>query len=622
MITQGLNEAQKRAVLSNSPKILCLAGAGSGKTRTLTHRVARLVNDRVGPAHILCLTFTRLAGREMKERLNKLIGPADAKKVFCNTFHAFAVQVLKEVAPRVQDVPEDFGIYDQDDRRDVLYSIIKELNAKTTVKKVLNEYPCPWVDYFREGKDNRENYEEALVVGEYLYRLRKYHAIDLDALIPRVNRIFRDNPDILQEYQQKYQYIFVDEFQDTSDDQMELLALLNPPHLFVVGDDYQAIYGWRGAKIDYILSFPQSELGKGAEVIILEENYRSTRQIVNLANTSIAKNLNQYEKTLRAHRDGPEVSILKNTSESTEHYAVIEQVKRLHNTLKIPLEEIAVLGRTNAIIDTLQMVMKHMSLPCVKLARNEIILDKPDVKQILNWMGLLLSQSNEVALKKALQWPVSFYSNLEVQRAEAEALQKDQPLFDLVNRGSFAQVFSRITARIQETPEENEFNPAFVFRILVQELGLKTYYKDRKLYHRLAALKDAYEFIWEWYQRRKFFGEDFSLAAFLRWLKHRDSQEALMAGKTKGVRLMTVHAAKGLEYTAVILVGLSAGIFPHARCDETGEEEERRLFYVATTRAKEHLILSYHGKPGRFAREVSVKQNWLGENKNYEEVEK
>lgn len=602
-LLMGLSEEQTQAVLSDSPKILCLAGAGSGKTRVLTHRVARLVADRIGPYNILCLTFTRLAGKEMKERLIPLIGEQATRKVFCNTFHAFAVQVLKQWG-RTIGIDQTFTIYDQDDRKDILEEIIADLKARTTVQKVLKKFPSPWVDLrLREVQESPENYEEAMVAKEYLYRCDQYNAIDLDSLIPRVNYLFGTIPQAREDYRKRYAYIFVDEFQDTSDDQIEMLGHLHPPNLFVVGDDYQAIYGWRGAKVEYILSFRQSVLGFGAEVITLEDNYRSTHQIVSLANRSIAHNQHQYKKTLRAHRNGPQINIKTFASEPQEYSGVISEINRL-NGLGIPLHEIAVLARTNQKIDTLQPLLESMNIPSIKLANGDDVLSKPDVQKVLTWMKVLANKEDELSLKKVINWPYETFLRMELKKAEMTARQQDKPLIDVV----MTPMLEEFIAKFEEAVRE-DYTPATWFKALVHLLNLKHYYTDRSLKTRLNDLVNAYNFIWEWQKTKEYFGEDYSPEAFLRWLKYRDIQEKLMTAKKNSVRLMTIHASKGLEFTAVILMGLSKMEFPSPRTKNI--EEERRLFYVAVTRAKEHLtithakeVFDWNGQPHKTAESI------------------
>lgn len=581
-LLDGLNDAQLEAVTSDSSVILTLAGAGSGKTTVLTRRVANLqVNERIGTSNMLCLTFTRLAGKEMKERVMQLVGEQEGMKLFCNTFHAFAVMVLKEWGHEI-GLDKSFTIYDQDDRQAILERIIASFGKRTTLKKVLTRF-----ENCKDVNEERINHpEECRVLEEYSYQLKRNNAVDLDRLIDLVNILWNKSARALEYYQRTYSHVFVDEFQDTSDEQMEMIRLLNAKHLFVVGDDFQAIYGWRGAKVEYIIEFPSHYIG--CHVVKLEDNYRSTHQIVDAANRVIAKNTRQSEKKSVAHKTGIDVVVHHLADEDLERELVINSIKGLKKE-GVNYKNFAVLARTNRQIDRMHLKLEQAQIPSVRVSGNNDVFKKHDIKSMMAWFDFMQNKLDNINLKKALKFPREFIPDMALQQLELDAMMNDIGLYEAIERDDNERFLPVVMNLDENLSKLEDYTPSNCLRILVDVLGIEGFYKSQGLLNRLADAEMAYNNMLVWESSKKALGEDCSLSSFLRYLKHRDIQEKLVEEKD-AVKLMTIHASKGLEFDTVFITGMNQGVFPSKKTQDF--EEERRLFYVAVTRARDHLIIT------------------------------
>ncbi|MEK5070291.1 ATP-dependent helicase [Sporosarcina sp. FSL K6-1508] len=583
-LLEGLNVNQHQAVISTNETILCLAGAGSGKTTVLTTRIAHLFDNRVGTSDMLALTFTRLAGKEMKERVIRLIGEREGKKLFCNTFHAFAVHVLKDWGHLI-GIDKNFTIYDQEDRKSILEAIMQEFGSKATITKTTKAYE----------ENDRSDYEITKILNEYKYRLRQNNALDLDKLVSVVNELWSKHPEALNYYKQMYSHVFVDEFQDSSDDQMDMFRLLAPKNLFVVGDDFQAIYGWRGAKVEYILDFPNEY--PNCEVVKLEDNYRSTKEIVAAANNLISHNENQSQKTLIAHKEGPQVTVLTTGDERMEYEEVLDKIKILYES-GTPYKGIAVLSRTNMQLKRMQEQLERNGIPNIALGRNDIMRNR-DMLFIVSWLQVIVNNKDGRAFYRALTYPEPFLSEREQQVLRLEALKQDKSELAMFQQMNFRQ--SKRFFELGSKISQKHLNGASVAELILytaEVLGVLRDYKEKGLENRIEALENGTKYIEAWQKTKETLGEDNSLSAFLKWLKYRDIQEKLIDEKD-AVKLMTMHGSKGLEFDVVFLVGLVEDTFPSKRGDI---EEERRLAYVGVTRAKKQLFLSHS----------LMKQQWNG----------
>jgi len=593
-LLNGLNDNQRSAVISNAPVILTLAGAGTGKTRTLTHRVAHLNQEcRVGTGQMLCLTFTRLAGKGMKELIIKLIGEEQGKKLFSNTFHAFSVSVLRRWGHKVGLEP-NFTIYDQEDRESILKTIIEEFGGKVTLKKCLECY--------ESGEIPIRKHEIDRVLKEYGYRLKQNNAVDLDKLISIVNILWAVYPEALKEYQNNYTHVFVDEFQDTSDDQKQMINLLAPKNYFVVGDDFQAIYGWRGARVDYILRFPEEY--PGCEVIKLEDNYRSTGAIVAAANRLISFNVNQTEKKLIAHKEGPEIDILVTQSSAQEALIVGKNIEELIYKGTRP-QDIAILARTNRQIENAALYLGGMKIPTQIVSGSDDPFKKNGVRGMLEFMEFLNNKKDNYTFKKCLDFSLRKYSEIELQEIELFALDNGCSLHEATytcSENSSIYPFKKIVEDIEMVVEQGQYIKASqYFKSIDLVLGITELYSSHGQQNRVDDIKKAIATMENWEQGKRNLGESDSVQSFLKFLKYRDIQEKLIEEKP-AVKLMTIHASKGLEFDTVFILGLIQGVFPSK--SNKDEEEERRLCYVALTRARERLILcrsltysDYRGNP-------------------------
>lgn len=608
-LLDGLNEAQRVAVTSSASVILCLAGAGTGKTKTLTQRIARLFQDGVSPENMLALTFTRLAGMEMKERLIKLIGDP-GRKVFMNTFHAFAVSVLHDHGGLIGIEP-NFTIYDQEDRETILQQIITDFGEQTTLKKVLQRFECS------EDEEIAETYakfqEECRVLKEYGYRLWQNNAVDLDRLIGWVNKLWTDCPAILEGYQKRYEYVFVDEFQDTNNEQMRMLELLHPENIFFVGDDYQAIYGWRGAKVEFIIDLPTYR--PDCQVIKLEENYRSSQQIVTAANNVIAHNLHQTQKTLHAQRIGYNVGVFDYPGGLNENYGILSLINQ-SIALGVKPNDIAVLARTNAQIEEVKNFLDSQNVSTQVVSSSDDVFKKSDIKSLMAWLDVICNREDSINLKRALAFPKQYVTPMQLSQLELIALERVISLFGALKEPEspaleFISDLNDILASIPEMDTASEW-----FRVLLDVLNIRGFYHENNTTNRLITLDLVESKIRRWEDSKREAGEDYRLRSFLKWLRYRDIQEKLIQKRQDSVNLMTVHASKGLEFNTVIIAGMNQGVFPSKKTHDL--EEERRLFYVALTRAKQYLFITraenvadWGGKmkktdPSQFIQEMGV----------------
>ncbi|MGO4496483.1 ATP-dependent helicase [Paenibacillus sp. 2RAB27] len=603
-LTSGLNDEQAKAVLSESERILMLAGAGTGKTRTLTRRLAHLnLNCRVGTSSIIAITFTRAAAKEMKERLKPLIGESETKKLVCCTFHALAVRILQEWSQRL-GLDKHFTIYSQEDREEIIKAILTKFGFKTTFSKILDK------------RDKVFMSEEASAWNEYQWQLKRFNAVDIDNLIPKVVDLFRNHADVSEYYRKMWKHVYVDEMQDTSNDQLLFLQLHNPHNLFVVGDDYQTIYSFTGARVKNILEFPQEF--PGTETIKLEHNYRSTRQIVEAANNLISHNVFQTEKTLISTLEGPEVEILSVQDQDIEMDILVRGI--LQKDPKEKYSDYAVLARTNALVEEARNFLRSKGIPCMVISNSDDPLKQPDVKNLLSYLDWIFNPKDEFAFKKVLRFPEMHLSELQIQEAEEVAIRNSEPLWHALIRSDDPKVY-QYGSDLHSIAEDVRgcYFATDAFQMLIRKLKLDDHYEERLLLNRKEDISKALTYILYWTERQEKAGEDYSPSAFLKWVKIRDIQEKFMEERD-AVKLMTVHGSKGLEFENVYLIGMNEGIFPSRNTRDM--EEERRLAFVAVTRAKRFLTITSSkmtrnwGKteemaPSRFIAELKSKGNEL-----------
>lgn len=574
-MSSQLNQAQEKAVKSITKVILCLAGAGTGKTKTLTERIAHLQSERISCSKMLALTFTRLAGKEMKERVIKLVGEAEGKNLFCNTFHAFCVKLLKEWGYLI-GYNKDFTIYDQEDRENIIQIIIKEMKYKA--------HPDEVIEYLNNTFSSKAtNYPDVKgAADEYKNRLLRNNAIDLDGLLIYTLELLTKHLKVQQYVHSQYEYMFVDEFQDSNDIQMQLIKIINPENLFVVGDDFQSIYGWRQAKPEYIINF--EKYYPGCEVIKLQDNYRSTVPIIEAANNLIAHNENQTKKILISHKEGPEIEYFE--TETVDNEVNLVASKILED--KEHYSDFAVLTRTNRQMDPFIEKFKMFHIPYQLVSSKEDPLKKMDIRMALNLLEVILNPKDDMTVKKIINFPKRIINELKLQQIEKEQTDRNITFMEALNNVPEAQNFLGMYERLHQKTFEECYMAEDAFMAVLQELNLKEKYESEGRLSKMDDLEEAHKAICRWQDVQYRLGESTEFSSFLKWMHIKDIQEKLMEEKD-AVKIMTVHASKGLEFKNVFVIGMNRNIFPSKRGNL---EEERRLFYVAITRAKENLYIS------------------------------
>ncbi|ASS75800.1 hypothetical protein CIG75_12915 [Tumebacillus algifaecis] len=594
----SLNQAQQQAVTSDSQVILTLAGAGTGKTAVLTRRIAHLHDEmRVGTSNMLALTFTRLAGHEMKERIAKLIGEEQAKKLFCNTFHAFCVQALRQWGERVGIEP-NFTIYDPEDQEAIIKTVIKECKYKTKVDDVLHD-----INQLASGEEEFMSYESEQAAREYMFRLRRNNAVSLDELLTRTLSLMVQE-DITAYYRNDFKYVFVDEFQDTDGVQMAIIKALAPENLFVVGDDYQSIYRFRGARVENILNF--SNEFEGCETVKLEFNYRSTHEIVNAANRLIQHNQNRTDKKLIADKEGPSIEFHELDSMEAEAFRIVQKANA-YQMAERKYSDIAVLARTNHQLEIVRNQLAAANVPAQVVSQSADIFQKRDIATAIRFVEYVINPSDSRALQACVNFPVTRLTDLEMTRAITEMETTGKTLEDVL-ADSENEAVRHLVGRARSLREGRVFDfwnvdAIEAFKRCSYELGMKVFYEAQGLQNRIEDMIQALRAINRWCRQQEQVGDPYDIQTFIKWLRIRDIQDYYRK-EVDAVQLMTVHGSKGLEFDTVFMIGMNEETFPSKKAVKSEEdlEEERRLMYVAVTRAKRLLVLT---RP----REVTVYKN-------------
>jgi len=588
---EGLNDRQKEAVLATHGPVSVLAGAGSGKTKVLTTRIYHLIREGVLPENILAVTFTNKAAREMKERLSHRLEGASLP--FVATFHGLGREILEKYG-RPLDVPRYFTIFDRDDSERAIKEALKALDVDpkevpprsilSRISKAKSEGYT--LSSFRE-KHSRESFKSRIAAeawARYESTLKKEKALDFDDLICLPVRLLEEHADVRKEVQERFHFIHIDEFQDTNELQGRLAALLcgERKNLFVVGDIDQTIYTWRGATIDNLLSFDHAY--PNAKTIILEHNYRSTKTIVEAANQIIEKNRNRKEKVSVTGNDyGDRIMLHMADTSEREALWIAKETKRRIRAGVAP-EEVAVLFRTNFQSRAIEEAFLHEQVPYRLLGTR--FFDRKEVKDVLSWVRLALDPAREADRMRAVQFPSRGIGKVTLgkltagKRSELRAGEKTKV-------EAFEEIVYGLNAFLPGA------TPSVFVRTVIQRSGIedtlaKGSEEDKERLENakeLATLAARYDYLT---------GEE-GIAAFLADAALAGDQDEMDRPGKSGVTLMTVHAAKGLEFDIVFVAGLEEGLFPHEGMggdEDRDEEEERRLFYVAVTRARKCLILS------------------------------
>ena len=643
MDLSALNPMQKQAAEMLQGPVLILAGAGSGKTRTLTYRIANLIDHGVKPWHILALTFTNKAAREMRERVERLVGE-EAQEIWLGTFHSICVRILRRDIEKL-GYSRSFTIYDEDDQVRVIKDGLKvlgmdesrsqpkEMRAKISGAKNKMLDPDEW---FQDSLKDYQCQQFHDLYSYYEERLRAANALDFDDLLLRTLQLMVDHPPVLDYYRQRFQYVLVDEYQDTNTAQYHFLRLITEENrnLCVVGDDDQSIYGWRGADIRNILDFEKDF--PDTQIIKLEQNYRSTANILDAANQVIAHNVGRKEKTLWTNAgEGEKIHLYSAGDEREEAAWLCERIKRLRQA-QMPYAQMAVLYRNHSLSRVIEEMLTRAGIP-YKVFGGTRFYDRKEVRDALAYLRVIVNPADDVSLVRIINTPKRSIGDATVAILQEYAKREELPLFSVLSDppetlssrprkciGDFALLLMKLTA-LKETLSLSE-----MVTTMLEETGLKAQFERDGSEEAQTRLENLLEFA----AAAKEFetqNDDKTLEAFLEnvsLVTDLDRQEEA----PQYVTLMTLHSAKGLEYDAVFMTGMEEGIFPSIRSqmDENRMEEERRLCYVGMTRARKILFLSYarrrtiynqvtHNSPSPFIREIPerlVLDEWANATRN------
>ena len=641
MILEGLNDKQKEAVLHKNGPLLVLAGAGSGKTRVLTTSIANLIkNEGVDPRNILAITFTNKAANEMKDRIASLLG-MDVGHLWIGTFHSICARILRMNIEKI-GYSSNFTIYDTNDQRTLIKEIINDLgykdeisprDAQNIISSLKNKSISP-NEFLKIDSFYRNHNEYYEIYRLYEKRKYEYNSLDFDDLIEKVLDILKKDQQVLEYYQKKFEYVFVDEYQDTNATQYELIKYFGGYHnnVIVVGDADQSIYSFRGADISNILNFEKDF--NDARVIKLEQNYRSTSNILNTANSLIINNIERKEKNLWTANDtGDEVIYKNNSVESEEGKFVVDEIKKLVN-LGYAYSDIAVLYRTNAQSRPFEEILMK-NLIDYKVIGGLKFYDRKEIKDLVSYLKVIVNPKDDVALKRIINEPKRGIGDKSVEQMAKIASENNISILELITNPTYEQL---LTDRLKKlaykfyNPLKEIFENALKYTItdLINEVLDKSGY--------LKVLESSYSVedraridnINEFISAASEYEENNPDDTIYDYLENLSliSELEKTEDRNNSVTLMTMHAAKGLEFPIVFVVGMDEGLFPGKRSvDEGNVEEERRLFYVAITRAREKLYLTSsevrraYGKPvyyktSRFIDEIKSNIKEL-ENKSF-----
>ncbi|HET7579921.1 MAG TPA: DNA helicase PcrA [Bacillales bacterium] len=613
-LLKGLNDSQQQAVRHTKGPLLIMAGAGSGKTRVLTHRIAYLlVEKEIAPWNLLAITFTNKAAREMKSRVADLTGPSLSEQIWISTFHSMCVRILRRDGDRI-GIKKSFTILDASDQQTVIKQILKELNYDVkkfqprsilgTISSAKNKLKTA-SDFARDMAGDLYEQVVSEVYTEYEKRLRKNHALDFDDLIMTTIQLLERVPDVLEYYQRKFQYIHVDEYQDTNLAQYKLVSMLAERYenLCVVGDSDQSIYRWRGADIQNILSF-EKDYPK-AEVILLEQNYRSTKKILEAANQVIENNFNRKPKKLWTENgDGQKLVYYRGFSEQDESRFVAGKIRDLTMEQGRKYRNIAVLYRTNAQSRALEEALMKSNIP-YNIFGGTKFYDRKEIKDILAYLRLISNPDDDISLTRVINVPKRGIGASTVDKIMAYAVANGLSMFQALGEVEeiglskrFVNVLMEFETQVTNWQKMQEYlSVTELVEEVLDSSGYRQMYASDSSLEAQSRLENIDEFLSVTKQFEKD-NEDTGLVSFLTDLALEADIDQLDEGEqadaADAVSLMTLHSAKGLEFPVVFIIGMEQNVFPHSRSLEDNEEmeEERRLAYVGMTRAEEELYLT------------------------------
>lgn len=612
-----LNEQQKEAVMHIDGPCLVIAGAGSGKTKVLTTRIAYLLEQGISDTNILAITFTNKAAKEMRERLNVLV---PNNRVFVGTFHSFGLKIIRENVEEL-GMNKNFTILDSDDVLSLIKKIMKERGidpkevspyfVRSKISFIKNEFLSDAeIDKFFNTYAEKKVVE---IYHEYIKILKKNNSVDFDDLLKLPVELFKKNSSVLEHYQEHYKYILIDEYQDTNEVQYKLSRMLASKYknIFVVGDPSQSIYGFRGANFRNILDFEKNF--PGTKVVMLEQNYRSTKNILDAANSVIKNNKERKDLDLYSTLgDGVKVKYMRSYDEKHEIALIVDEIKKLLNE-GYTYQDIAIFYRTNAQSRNVEEVLLKHSFP-YKVVGSYYFYNRKEIKDLLCYLRLINNTSDDVSLRRVINTPKRGIGNKSIENLEKEAESLNISMFDAITSGKELE-FKNLILELQK--DALNLSLTELIDDVLDKSGLKKELEQEKNLDSELRLENLMEFksITASYEARtgsvnlNDFLEEISLIADIS--EHQDDDNV--------ITLMTLHSAKGLEFPVVFIIGMEEGIFPHQNAfleGDSGIEEERRLCYVGFTRAKERLYLTnakkrmLYGKtnanpPSRFISEIN-----------------
>lgn len=657
-----LNESQKLPTVHKNGPVMVIAGAGSGKTRVLTYRIAYLMEIGVDPFSILALTFTNKAAKEMKERIGLIVGETNAKSLWMGTFHSIFARILRSESEYL-GYSSNFSIYDTQDSERLISSIIKELkldkdlykhrnirnrisslkNNLVTVKAYLNN-----PELVQQDKESRKPMF-GKIYQTYVNRCFKASAMDFDDLLLKTNELLNRFPEVLAKYQQRFKYIHVDEYQDTNHSQYLIVKALADKfeNICVVGDDAQSIYGFRGANIENILSFQKDY--PNSSVYRLEQNYRSTQNIVNAANSVISNNLNKLEKKVWTENEiGEKIELSETPTDSEEGRFVASSIFEAKHNLQLQNDQFAVLYRTNAQSRSIEDALRRKNIP-FQIYGGLSFYQRKEIKDILAYLRLIINPKDDESLKRVINYPGRGIGLTTLEKIQIYSNENNLTLFEVleninnyeinVNKGTKEKLldFFNIIKSFQISNEN--LNALEILNEVLKRVGIVNLLKNEgtpEAISRIENIEELINAVQDFIEGQKeIVDSSGSLSEFLEDVALITDLDKEVDNTKPKVSLMTIHLAKGLEFSHVYIVGLEEDLFPSALSSTTRSdlEEERRLFYVALTRAMKKVTISYSktryrwGKlndcePSRFISEIeekyikSIKSNFINRNFN------
>ncbi|MCJ0742537.1 ATP-dependent helicase [Pedobacter montanisoli] len=611
----GLNPQQRAAVETTEGPVMIVAGAGSGKTRVITYRVAHLIQKGVDAFNILVLTFTNKASREMRERIEKVVGN-EARNIWMGTFHSVFAKILRVEAEKI-GYPSNFTIYDTDDSKSLLRTILKEMQLDDklyAVNIVLNRISSAknnlisHTEYLANETIQAEDISNkrplmGIIYETYAKRCFKAGAMDFDDLLFKTNVLLKDHPDVLNKYQHKFKYLMVDEYQDTNFSQYTIVRKLAAAHhnICVVGDDAQSIYAFRGANIQNILNFEKHY--PDLKVFKLEQNYRSTQNIVEVANSIIANNKNQLEKNVFSDNEkGDRIKILRAFTDNEEGKIVAESIAQERALKGLNYADFAILYRTNAQSRAMEESLRKLNIP-YKIYGGLSFYQRKEIKDLIAYFRLTFNPADEEALKRVINYPRRGLGDTTLEKISVAADQHGITMWEVICNphqyldGRIPAQLNDFVTMIKSFAAESKKLDAYESALYIaQHSGiLKELHSDDSVEgrSRFENIQELLNGIKEFAEREDI--EDRSLAIFMQDVALLTNDDNDKEKDKDTVSLMTVHSAKGLEFKNVYIVGLEENLFPSqmSLTSRTDLEEERRLFYVAITRAEKKLVITY-----------------------------